>query len=74
MRRADTIRRRFGWGAGIANPPGEKPKGMRWRTYTRLLRQYHAFASASWEGTAKRLGLLRRRIDGLGLDDLHGDG
>jgi len=74
MRRADTIRQRLGWGAGIANPPGEKPKGMHWRTYIRLLRQYHAFASASWEGVAKRLGLLNRRIGRLGLDDLHGDG
>lgn len=32
MRRADTIRRRLGWRAGIANPTGSKPKGMHWRT------------------------------------------
>jgi hypothetical protein len=36
MRRADTIRRRLGWGAGIANPEGGKPKGMHWRTFERL--------------------------------------
>ena len=70
MRRADTIRRQLGWGAGIANPPGEKPKGMHWRTYTRLLDQYHAFASASWAGMAERLGLMNRRLEGLGLDPL----
>jgi hypothetical protein len=74
MRRADTIRRRLGWCAGIANPPGEKPKGMHWRTYNRLLRECTMFALASWAGIEKRLGLLRRRIDGMGLDDLHGDG
>ena len=74
MRRADTIRRRLGWCAGIANPPGDKPKGMHWRTYNRLLRQCTVFASASWEGIAKRYSLLTRKIEGMGLDDLTGDG
>ena len=36
MWRADTIRRRLGWEAGIANPEGDKPKGMHWRTFERL--------------------------------------
>lgn len=67
MRRADTIRARLGWGAGIANPIGGKPKGMHWRTYLRLLNEYRAFAHASWVGTAQRLKLLDRRLDGLGL-------
>jgi len=67
MRRADTIRRRLGWKVGIANPIGAKPKGMHWRTFHRLLTEYHAFALASWEGTAQRLGLLNRRLDNLGL-------
>ena len=70
MNRADTIRRRLGWGAGIANPIGDKPKGMHWRTFERLLTDYHAFALASWEGTAQRLGLMNRRLDKLGLDQL----
>jgi hypothetical protein len=68
MRRADTIRRRLGWGAGIANPIGEKPKGMHWRTFDRLLRDYNRYAAASWEGTAKRLGLISRGLSGSGLD------
>lgn len=68
MRRADTIRRRLGWRAGIANPIGEKPKGMHWRTYYQLLTEYSKFASASWEGTARRLGLINRRLDDLSLD------
>jgi hypothetical protein len=68
MRRADTIRRRLGWGAGIANPEGGKPKGMQWRTYKRLKAEYAAFASASWAGMAERLGLMNRRLDGLGRD------
>ena len=36
MRRADNIRKKLGWTAGIANLAGGKPKGMHWRTYERL--------------------------------------
>lgn len=67
MRRADTIRRRLGWEAGIANPEGGKPKGMHWRTYQRLKAEYATFAKASWAGMAERLGLMNRRLTGLGL-------
>ena len=66
MRRADTIRRRLGWGAGIANPPGEKPKGMHWRTFERLKAEHDAFANASWADMAE----LNRRLAGVGLDPL----
>ena len=73
MRRADTIRRRLGWGAGIANPEGSKPKGMHWRTFGRLVAEYRAFANASWAASADRLGLMNRRLTGL-RDDLKGRG
>lgn len=69
-RRADTIRRRLGWGAGIANPEGRKPKGMHWRTFVRLKAEYAAFANVAWTGMAERLGLLNRRLPGL-RDDLN---
>ncbi len=62
MRRADTIRRRLGWEAGIANPEGGKPKGMHWRTFERLKTEHDAFAHTSWIGLAERLGLMNRRI------------
>ena len=68
MRRADAIRRRLGWGAGIANPEGGKPKGMHWRTFERLKAEHDAFANASWAGMAARLGLMNRRLVGLGLE------
>ena len=77
MRRADTIRRRLGWGAGIANPEGGKPKGMHWRTFEWLKAEHDAFANASCMGMAERLGLMNRRLVGLGLeplDDLGRDG
>ena len=67
MRRADTIRRRLGWGAGIANPEGGKPKGMHWRTYQRLKAEQDAYASASWAGMAERIGLMNRRLEKLVL-------
>jgi hypothetical protein len=77
MRRAETIRRRIGWEAGIANPEGDKPKGMHWRTFERLKAEHDAFANASWAGMAERLGLMSgrlmdlrfERLDDVGRDD-----
>jgi hypothetical protein len=60
MQRANSIRRRLGWGVGIANPAGGKPKGMHWRTFEKLKAEHDAFASASWMDMAKRLGLMNR--------------
>lgn len=59
MRRADCIRKRLGWNAGIANPKGFKPKGMHWRTFWRLQYQHDAFSLASFAGLAERLGINR---------------
>lgn len=70
MRRAETIRRRLGWEAGIANPEGRKPKGMHWRTFKRLKAEHDAFAIASWTGITKRMELINRRLEKLGLDTL----
>ena len=61
MRRANTIRRRLGWDAGIFNPEGGKPKWMHWRTFERLKSEYDAFTIASWGGIALQLGLMNRR-------------
>jgi len=52
MRRADKIRERLGWVPGIANPPGGKPKWMRWPTYWRLCAEHERHArralAATW--------------------------
>ena len=37
LRRADQLRERLGWAPGILNAEGEKPKGMHWRTFDRLV-------------------------------------
>lgn len=70
MRRAGKIRQRLGWEPGIANPEGDKPKGMHWRTFEKLAAQHDAFAHASWIGMAARLGIMETRLSKLGLDDL----
>ncbi len=66
MRRAETIRRRLGWEAGIANPDGGKPKWMHWRTFERLKTEHDAFADASWAGMTERLNLINQRLVGFG--------
>ena len=58
IRRADNIREKLGWGIGIANPRGVKPKGMHWKTYWRLQDQYNALVNKSM---AETLALMRRR-------------
>lgn len=42
-RRADTIRRRLHWEAGILNGNGVRPKGMHHRTYDRLLSNHDKY-------------------------------
>ncbi|HMV07084.1 MAG TPA: hypothetical protein PKA30_16265 [Accumulibacter sp.] len=69
-RRADTIRRRLSWEPGILNGEGGKPKGMHWRTFERLTAEHDAFVRVSLAGMAARLGLIERRLDGVG-DALH---
>lgn len=64
-RRADRIRARLKWDAGILNGPGWKPKGMHWRTYERLRAEHDAFVSASLTGMAKRLGLFENRLEAI---------
>ena len=55
-RRADKIRAKLDWVPGILNPAGDKPKGMRWNTYYRLVGEYNAAASESLAGMVRRFG------------------
>ncbi len=56
-RRAEKIRSRLGWEAGILNSPGNKPKGMHRQTFWKLERQHNVFLSTSLDGMKKQLGL-----------------
>jgi hypothetical protein len=67
-RRADRLRDKLQWEPGILNGDGNKPKGMHWRTYERLVDQHDAHVEASLAGMAMRLGLVGRGLDGI--DDL----
>lgn len=69
-RRADRLREKLKWEPGILNGDGDKPKGMHWRTFERLKSEHDAFANASWISMAERLGLMNRRLVGLGLEPL----
>jgi len=57
-RRADAIRDRLGWEAGILNPDGWKPKGMHWRTFWRLKAEHDRLKGGALGAWAKRLGML----------------
>lgn len=58
-RKANRIRKRLGWPAGILNPSGGKPKGMHWHTYWRLQAKHDALAMVALEGIGERLGLVK---------------
>ena len=60
--RADTIRKRLGWDAGILNLPGGKPKGMHWRTFERLQVAHDAHTNQALAGMAAKLGVMRGRL------------
>ena len=62
VRRADKIRARLKWQAGILNGNGWKPKGMHWTTFERLRAEHDVFVGASLAGMAKRLGLFGNRL------------
>ena len=64
-RRADRIRKRLGWEPGFLNGPGLKPAGMHWRTYERLVAQHDALVGVSVAGMARKLGLLRGRLEDI---------
>ena len=71
--RADRLRQRLGWCAGIANDIGDKPKGMHWRTYERLMLQLHHHSREAMISTDRLVTRLKGKtgklLDKLGLSD-----
>lgn len=53
-RRADSLRRKLGWKPGIFNGLGDKPKGMHWKTYIRLVREHNELSLAACNAMAER--------------------
>ena len=64
FRRADKLRDRLGWVAGILNGEGSKPNGMHWLTYERLKAQHHDYVTESLAGALAKFALVYRVMDG----------
>lgn len=56
-RRADALRDKLGWSAGILSGSGKKPKGMHWSTFERLCVEHDAHVNHSLTGVARRCGI-----------------
>lgn len=62
-RRADKLRDRLGWVAGILNDAGDKPKGMHWQTFWRMQASHDAHVIRALAGMSAKLGLTVARLD-----------
>jgi len=65
-RRANKLRERLGWGGGVANLPGDKPKGMHWRTYGRLIAQLHRHSIDALHSTDKATARIMGKLASMG--------
>lgn len=62
-RQANKIRRKLGWKVGILNFPGGKPKGMHWKTFSRLQASHDEHSRVALACMSVSLGLLRDRLE-----------
>ena len=62
MTKADKLRKRLGWQAGIANPNTGKPKSMHLDTYQRLKSQHDALVQVSLYDIGRELGFLHKLL------------
>jgi hypothetical protein len=62
--RADKLRKRLGWQAGILNGDGGKPKGMHWKTYQQFKIQHDALVQVSLHDIGRKLGILHKLLEG----------
>lgn len=63
LRAADRVREALGWRPGILSPDGDKPKGMHWGTYWRLIAELSAMTDALFwnlDDWADRASVRRR--------------
>jgi hypothetical protein len=59
-RRVERIRERLGWEPGILNGLGPNPKGMRWRTFHRLIEEHDRPVNRSLHALALERAFLDR--------------
>lgn len=60
--KADKLRKRLGWEAGILNGDGAKPIGMHWKTYWRLKSQHDQLVQVSLRDMSRKFGLLSESL------------
>lgn len=60
FRKADRIRERLGWEAGICNPCGRRPKGMHQRTFDRLKATHEQLADVAFIEMDRMMERFRR--------------
>ena len=60
MTKADRLRKRLGWQAGIAHGDGGKPKGMHWKTYWQLKSRHDALVQVCLYDISRKLGFLHK--------------
>jgi len=62
--KADKLRDKLKWEAGILNGNGDKPKGMHWATFERLQARHDALVNQSFAGIIAKFGPLREMTRG----------
>lgn len=60
--KADKLRKRLGWEAGILNGDGGKPKGMHRKTYHQLKSCHDALVQVSLHDIGRKLGFLHKLL------------
>lgn len=65
IRNINKIRAKLNWQPGILNPPGDKPKGMHWLTYLRLMTEYKDHANQALLGMTAKMHILNHRVSAL---------
>ena len=61
--RAEKLRKRLGWEAGILHGNGPKPKGMHWATYKRLERHHDELVQVSLHAIGRKLRFLHQLLE-----------
>ncbi len=64
-RNAEKIRAKLNWQPGIINLPGNKPKGMHWPTYLRLMAEYRDYANQALLGMTAKMEIVNNRLSAL---------
>lgn len=71
FRRIERLRERLGWGRGVLNGEGEKPKHMHWSTFSRLLAEYRKYSPLGLEIAKTSQDIILRLSDQFILESPH---